>query len=106
MAADVVTYTDEDLEPGKTLLLHPAGRKQHWCLARGRHSVAATAAAGVPDAPVLTATAASRTSIDLSWTVPDDNGTPITGYDIQQWGGPDMMVAGLPPICSAQVTEK
>ena len=34
---------------------------------------------------MLTATAASRSSIDLSWTVPDDKGTPITGYDIQRW---------------------
>ena len=34
---------------------------------------------------MLTATATSRTSIDLSWTVPDDNGTPITGYELERW---------------------
>ena len=41
--------------------------------------------AGTPDAPVLTATAAGRTSIALSWTVPNDNGMPIVGYQVQRW---------------------
>ena len=41
--------------------------------------------AGTPEAPVLTVTAAGRTSIDLSWTVPNDNGTPIVGYQLERW---------------------
>ena len=41
--------------------------------------------AGNPDAPMLTATATSSTSVKLTWTVPDDNGTPITGYQLQRW---------------------
>ena len=34
-----------------------------------------------PAAPVLSASATS-TSVDLSWTAPDDGGAPLTGYEI------------------------
>jgi subtilisin family serine protease len=47
---------------------------------------AQAAAAGTPDpeppsAPVLSATA-TTTSINLSWTAPDDGGSAITGYEV------------------------
>jgi titin len=44
---------------------------------------------GNPDAPTLTATAVDRRSIRLSWNVPNNNGTPITGYDLRRWD-PDL----------------
>lgn len=36
----------------------------------------------VPDAPVLTATDAKGRGVHLSWTVPSDGGSPVTGYRI------------------------
>ena len=36
-----------------------------------------------PDTPTLTVTVRSATSLLASWTEPDDNGEPITGYDLQ-----------------------
>ena len=41
--------------------------------------------AGNPDAPTLTATAIRRDSIQLTWNEPEDNGTTITGYELQSW---------------------
>jgi len=39
----------------------------------------------VPDAPTsLTAIAVSLSQIDLSWIIPADNGSPITGYQIER----------------------
>ena len=49
--------------------------------------VSAVATAGNPDTPTLTATAIDETRIQLTWNVPEDNGTPITGYELQRWGG-------------------
>ena len=36
-----------------------------------------------PDTPTLTVTVRSATSLLANWTEPDDNGEPITGYDLQ-----------------------
>ena len=41
--------------------------------------------ARVADAPMLTATAVGDDEIMLQWTIPEDNGTDITGFAIQQW---------------------
>ena len=38
---------------------------------------------GAPDAPTLRATTLSDYEIELAWTVPKDNGQPITGYRIE-----------------------
>ncbi len=46
---------------------------------------AGTTAAANPDAPVLTATATGMTTVRLTWTVPDDNGTDIESYVLQRW---------------------
>ena len=40
--------------------------------------------AGGPEAPVLTLTAAGDNQIDLSWTVPADNGASIRGYWVER----------------------
>ena len=47
--------------------------------------VASTATlTGVPAAPSLTARANGSTEIKLTWTKPDDRGSDITGYEIQE----------------------
>ena len=83
VAADVSTYTDEDLEPGKTyyyiLRAVNAEGAGAWTAFQST-----TAGVGPPAVPVLTAESAGRNSINLSWTVPNNNGTPITGYQVQR----------------------
>ena len=43
----------------------------------------ATTLAGVPGQPSLTVRATDANTIALTWTVPADNGDPITGYEIE-----------------------
>ena len=99
VADDVLTYTNTGLEPGKT----------YYYILRAVNSIGAgpwsafvSSASGVgpPDAPVLTAESAGRSSIDLSWTVPNNNGTPITGYQIHRWIPPltELMLECGPPM--------
>jgi fibronectin type 3 domain-containing protein len=45
-------------------------------------SLTVTTAAGLPGAPTLTATRSSRRGVQLSWTVPASNGSPISAYRI------------------------
>ena len=49
----------------------------------------ATVGARIADAPMLTATAVGDDEIMLQWNIPGNNGTPITGFEIQQWD-PDL----------------
>lgn len=42
---------------------------------------------GVPDAPVVTVSQNSITSLDLSWTIPADYNSAITGYKIERDDG-------------------
>ncbi len=48
-------------------------------------SIMATTRAAAPDVPVLTATASGRDTVILEWTVPANNGSPITDYELQRW---------------------
>jgi len=83
-AADATFHTHEDLAPGKRyhyiLVARNAIGDSPWSA-----DVSGMTVAGNPDAPELTAMATSSTSIRLTWTVPEDNGTPITGYELQRW---------------------
>ena len=83
-AADATFHTHEDRAPGTryhyVLRASNAIGNSDWS-----DDVSGMTLAGNPDAPELTAMAASSTSIRLTWTVPDDNGTPITGYELQRW---------------------
>ena len=83
-ADDEFTYTDEDLEPGK-LYYYILRAVNDITDGAWTPFITATATAGLPEAPELTATATGRETIKLSWTVPDDMGTPIVGYQIQRW---------------------
>ena len=85
-AVDETSYQDENLAPNTTYYYALRARNSigagPWSEVRG-----VTTDPGTPDTPVLTATAASGSSIDLSWTVPDDNGATIVGYQLQRWAG-------------------
>jgi len=81
---NVLTYTDMNLDAGTTYYyivraVNSQGAGLWSAYNQGTTTVAA------PDAPVLTATATGLTTVRLTWTVPDDNGTPITGYLLQRW---------------------
>ena len=81
---NVDTYTDMNLDAGtKYYYIVRAINSQGAGLWSAFKSGTTTAAN--PDAPVLTATATGLTTVRLTWTVPDDNGTPITGYTLQRW---------------------
>ena len=83
-AADATSQKDDGLAPGMTyhyrLQASNAIGESPWSA-----DVAGMTVPGSPDAPMLTATATGRTSIRLTWTVPDDMGTPITGYELVTW---------------------
>ena len=87
------TSTDENLEPNT----------RYYYVVQARNSVGTgpwsdylevSTIAGAPDAPKVTATALSSSSILVSWTVPDDNGEPITGYQVQRWDGTERWYVG------------
>jgi subtilase family serine protease len=51
-------------------------------------SLTVTAAAGIPGAPVLTATTNNRRGVQLSWTVPANHGSAISAYRIYRSTSP------------------
>ena len=85
-AADAKTYTDRGLEPGATYYYSLRAMN---AMGAGPWSdvVSAVATAGNPDTPTLTADDIDETRIQLNWNVPEDNGTPIVGYQLQIWDG-------------------
>ena len=72
-----------------------------------------TASTDAPDAPDLTATAVDSNSILLTWTVPEANGSTITGYELVVWnndpndGGWETgnLLEGSVPALSVHTTE-
>ena len=84
-AADADEYTDSGLMPGK---------KYYYAL-RATNSngtgpwsdvVNAVAKADNPDVPGnLDANPVDESSIRIEWDAPEDHGSPITGYELQQW---------------------
>ncbi len=62
----------------------------------------ATTLSGVPGQPSLTVRATDANTIALTWTVPADNGDPITGYEIQ-WS-PDGSVGSWIDLTSPNAT--
>src|SRR5712692_7935063 len=63
----------------------------------GRRLFAASDVLDVPAAPLVQASidCTTPTTVHISWTTPDDNGSPITGYKIYRStnGGPFMLIA-------------
>ena len=71
------------MQPGTTRHYQLRARNQAgW----GKFSQFATAATltGVPAVPRLTARSNGSTEIQLAWTQPDDRGSEIDGYELQQ----------------------
>jgi len=88
-AADDTSYAHEDLEPGT---------RYHYILAAinaidysgWSADVSGLTTGGNPDAiDDLEAVATGPTSIRLTWTAPDNNGTPIEDYELQRWDNAD-----------------
>ena len=87
LAKDANEYTDTGLDPGTTYsyqvrAVNEAGPGVWSNVGTGTTTTVA------PAAPVLTATADEQ-DIELSWTVPDDNGAAITRYEIQRFPSVD-----------------
>ena len=82
ITASSISYPHKGLSAGTTKHYHI---RAHNSQGHGEWSdvVNAKTQAGVPGKPVLSATANGETQIDLSWTVPVDNGAPITRYELQ-----------------------
>ena len=77
-------YADGGLQPGTTKYYRVLARNVNgpgaWSVVRS-----ATTTAGAPDAPTgLTASADGEKAIDLSWGVPNGNGSAITGYRVER----------------------
>ncbi len=82
-SGSVRTYVHGGLKPGETRHYRVRARNQAGP-GEFSSSVSATTLTGVPTAPGLTAQANGATEIKLTWTKPDDRGSDITGYGLQQ----------------------
>ena len=77
------SYTQGGMQPGTTRHYQLRARNSAgWGEFSG--AVSATTLTGVPAAPVLTARANGSTEIKLAWTKPDDRGSEIFFYELQQ----------------------
>ena len=72
----------EGLTPGRLAYF---ATRAHNSAGAGQWSPLASASAsfGPPDTPVLSAAPVDSESIKLTWTVPEDNGSTITSYQLQ-----------------------
>ena len=85
LAADAEMYLDKGLEPGtlyyyRIRAVNVMGGGEWAVFPADQPARTITAA---PSAPFMTAMAVDQ-DITLSWTAPDDNGQPITGYQLQR----------------------
>jgi fibronectin type 3 domain-containing protein len=91
------------LGPGSTRPPLPAVAKGdfHGFAVRAATSDARIQAA-VPDAPVLAAPVPGDRSVRLEWSVPNDNGSPITGFDVYRGStsGDETLLTTLGPQTS------
>ncbi len=83
LSATARSYVHRGLKPGDERYYQLRARNRAgWGEFSG--SASAVTLTGVPTAPGLTARANGSTEIRLTWTDPDDRGSDITNYDLQQ----------------------
>ena len=78
-------YPDRGLTRGKIYYYRIASVNDHGAGEYFSPYRAATIPPAAPDAPQLTATATGPRSIELTWTIPADNGMDINGFEVQKW---------------------
>ena len=78
------THTHKGAPYGKTLTYRVSAINSGGAGIPSITEEVTTPAPAAPDAPTVTATAASHTQINVSWTKPADNGSAITGYVLQR----------------------
>ena len=78
-----LTFKNTGMTFGTTRYYRVAARNSQGLGAWSDPPVSATTLSGVPGQPNLTARATDANTIELTWTVPADNGDPITGYEIE-----------------------
>ena len=82
-SASARSHTHSGLQPGTTRYYQLRARNRAgW--SEFSLPASATTLTGVPTAPSLTARANGATEIKLTWTKPDDRGSDIYGYQLQQ----------------------
>jgi fibronectin type 3 domain-containing protein len=91
------TYADAGLAPGTTDYYEVTAVNSFGESIRSNEK-AATMAATVPSAPVLSATAGTS-SVALSWTVPATGGSALTGYNVYRGtaSGTETLLASVGP---------
>ena len=82
-SASARSYTHSGLQPGTTRYYLLRARNRAG-LGEFSPPASATTLTGVPAAPGLTVRANGATEIRLTWTEPDDRGSSITGYEVQE----------------------
>ncbi len=82
-SASARSYTHGGLQPGDTRYYQLRARNRAG-LGEFSQPTSATTLTGVPAAPGLTVRANGATEIRLTWTEPDDRGSSITGYEVQE----------------------
>ena len=82
---DGTSYSDTGLAPETTRHYRVSAVNNSGRGPVSDPAMATTTLAGVPEAPMrLTATAVGTTTIELSWTAPDEGRAPITDYKIER----------------------
>ena len=84
-SASARAYTHSGLQPGTTRHYQLRARNRAG-LGEFSSAVSATTLTGVPTAPSLTARASGASEIKLTWTKPDDKGSDIQRYELQESG--------------------
>jgi fibronectin type 3 domain-containing protein len=97
VGATTISYTDTATTPGTTYYYEVTATNSVGESIRSNEK-AATVAATVPGAPVLSATAGTS-SVALSWTVPATGGSAITGYNVYRGtaAGTETLLASVGP---------
>ena len=101
-SASARSYTHSNLQPGDQRYYQlRAQNRAGW----SEFSLPAseTTLTGVPNAPGLTVRAAAFDTVELTWTVPGDNGDPITGFQLE-WS-PDGSPGHWSPLTNPLATD-